>query len=31
MSQAFKLALGTTEGRRMVLELMAYTHTLPRA
>lgn len=31
MSQAFKGALGTQDGRRMLLELMAYTHTLPES
>lgn len=31
MSQAFKNALSTPDGRRMVLETKAYTHTLPES
>jgi hypothetical protein len=29
VSEHFRDALGTTAARRMLLELMAYTHTLP--
>lgn len=31
MSQAFKHALTTPDGRRMLLEMKAYTHSLPES